>query len=303
MLTGNKARALLNTFLNSRSYYVWFFIVCFAGFCVILSRTNRMQMCVNNVTKHNPAILSSVTPSFRSLVDDDRINTKTEVDRKFLDYLTYSLRETAYAGAENYTQYYLARFGLKELENIRPIEPNLGKVINDYTSFQYPINIQSCSNRINHNNKSSIFIAVVSGPNYFEKRQAIRETWKLHLENNLVKSLIDVAGVGFFIGTSDDNRTKETINQEARQHNDIIQVNIVDSYKNLTLKTVSVLNWVVNFCPRVNFVLKVDDDHFINLRNLAATIRSLPISEKRIYGKAIGGNVPLRSGGANYRGY
>lgn len=96
------------------------------------------------------------------------------------------------------------------------------------------------------------------------------------------------------MGNTKDVRVQDAIEQENRNHSDIIQLNMMDSYENLTLKTVSILDWVVDYCPRVQFVLKVDDDVYVNVRNLAATIGALRPSDKSIYGRLIGGNIPAR---------
>lgn len=207
-------------------------------------------------------------------------------DKNFLD-----LRSTKYTGVESYTQYYIAQYGLKSLGQSLP---GLGPVINNCTSFQHPINIKSCDNEGSNLNKTTIFIAVVSAPDNFEKRNTIRATWKKHLKKDVVVGLMEVAGFAFLMGNTKDVRVQDAIEQENRNHSDIIQLNMMDSYENLTLKTVSILDWVVDYCPRVQFVLKVDDDVYVNVRNLAATIGALRPSDKSIYGRLIGGNIPAR---------
>ena len=79
------------------------------------------------------------------------------------------------------------------------------------------------------------------------------------------------------------------IEKEYRKHGDVIKVDISDTYNNLLLKSVSILNWVFKFCPRVDFLLKVDDDVYVNVRNLVATIRDLSLSDLSVYGKSAGG--------------
>ncbi|XP_049875212.1 beta-1,3-galactosyltransferase 5-like isoform X2 [Pectinophora gossypiella] len=48
----------------------------------------------------------------------------------------------------------------------------------------------------------------------------------------------------------------------------MIQGNCVDSYSNLTLKVLSMLEWADTYCPRAPRVLKTDDDVFPNLPRL-----------------------------------
>ena len=50
---------------------------------------------------------------------------------------------------------------------------------------------------------------------------------------------------------------------------DIIQENFLDSYNNLTLKSILMLKYVKNNCEnKVKYVMKCDDDTFINVPNL-----------------------------------
>ncbi len=205
-----------------------------------------------------------------------------------------------YAGVENYTKYTTARLGLHPLPNVRPIRADIGAVINDVTSFQYLVNIQqTCSTKNDADNLNSVFVVVVSAPSYFEKRDAIRRTWMQNLMDKTVRDLVNVAGFAFLVGLTDIENIQADIEKENRKHGDIIQVDILDTYNNLTLKSVSILNWVIKFCPQVNFVAKVDDDVYVNVRNLAATIRALSTSDSSIYGKGTGGNIPSRIEGRN----
>ena len=55
---------------------------------------------------------------------------------------------------------------------------------------------------------------------------------------------------------------------EAQKHGDIIVEDFIDSYTNLTLKSLFMLKWVVNRCSSVPFVLKTDDDMLINVRGI-----------------------------------
>ena len=47
-------------------------------------------------------------------------------------------------------------------------------------------------------------------------------------------------------------------------HGDLVQENFVDSYRNLTLKTLMAIRWASTYCSNANFVLKIDDDVLVN---------------------------------------
>lgn len=52
----------------------------------------------------------------------------------------------------------------------------------------------------------------------------------------------------FLVGQTDNNDTQAKIIEESRIHNDLIQESFLDSYNNLTLKTVMMLKWVTRNC-------------------------------------------------------
>ena len=54
-----------------------------------------------------------------------------------------------------------------------------------------------------------------------------------------------------------------------------------DSYHNLTLKTTFLLKWLSHRCPRAKFILKVDDDVFINTENLWTAIQTTKLMSAR----------------------
>lgn len=53
--------------------------------------------------------------------------------------------------------------------------------------------------------------------------------------------------------------------REKHIYDDLIIANFADSYDNLTLKTMATLEWIETFCNQSQFVLKTDDDMFINV--------------------------------------
>ncbi len=100
------------------------------------------------------------------------------------------LQNTPYPGVDNYTRYTVARLGLiLPLAGIEPRKPEYGPVINNVTSFRYPITIPACqtpdaSNGTSSNQQQpSVFVAVISAPGNFDKRNRIRQTWRTHLGN------------------------------------------------------------------------------------------------------------------------
>ncbi|XP_026316445.1 beta-1,3-galactosyltransferase 4-like [Hyposmocoma kahamanoa] len=91
-------------------------------------------------------------------------------------------------------------------------------------------------------------ILVASAPGHVEERNAIRQTWGSHAGR------ADVA-MAFRLGSSPASK-RAKLAAEDTLFGDLIIGNSVDSYRNLTFKTLS---------PRV---LKTDDDVFVNVPRL-----------------------------------
>ena len=103
----------------------------------------------------------------------------------------------------------------------------------------------------------------------------------MHNQSN--RSSVSLTGHGFILGLTGDFEIQKRIKVESKKFKDILQIDMVDGYYNLTLKVVGLLNWLKGHC-RVDFVLKVDDDVYINVRNLMSAMKPLNPSEKSIYG-------------------
>merc|ERR1712106_1093846 len=55
------------------------------------------------------------------------------------------------------------------------------------------------------------------------------------------------------------------VEEEWARFKDIVQGNFHDSYRNLTYKNIFGLLWVSNFCSQAEFVVKTDDDMYVDL--------------------------------------
>ena len=104
-----------------------------------------------------------------------------------------------------------------------------------------------------------IIVLVHSSTNNFERRAAIRQTW-----GNL--TLLDSYNlrVAFILGQSANKSLQSQINHEDALHGDIVQGKFLDTYHNLSQKHVLGLRWVSEYCKTAKFVVKVDDDVFLN---------------------------------------
>lgn len=123
-----------------------------------------------------------------------------------------------------------------------------------------------------------LFIPVA--PSNVEARDVIRKTWgneKLVLGQQ-VETL-------FILGVTrgaDAEQQQEKLRQESLQHHDLIQSNFQDSYRNLTIKTMVMLEWLAAHCRNVSYVIKIDSDMFLHVQNLVKLLLD-PSTAKQNY--------------------
>ena len=110
-----------------------------------------------------------------------------------------------------------------------------------------------------------------TAPSHYKRRMVIRETW------GNPKYYPDVkVRVVFVMGkTFDKEEVQSSLEYEAEQYGDIVQEDFLDSYKNLTYKGIGALKWVTKYCSHAKFVLKADDDIFVNTFTLLRHLKSL----------------------------
>ncbi|XP_029176745.1 beta-1,3-galactosyltransferase 1-like [Nylanderia fulva] len=115
-----------------------------------------------------------------------------------------------------------------------------------------------------------LLIIICSAVANQEARAAIRNTWanKYYLDN-LYNSTVKIA---FLLGQSDNDTLNNLIIEENSQYNDIVQERFLDTYNNLTLKSVMMLKWVTSNCDKVKYLMKTDDDMFVNIPLLLQTL-------------------------------
>ncbi|KAJ8686207.1 hypothetical protein QAD02_022001 [Eretmocerus hayati] len=116
-----------------------------------------------------------------------------------------------------------------------------------------------------------LLIVVCSAVRNVNARLAIRNTWgnKSHLDATYNSSVRLV----FLLGQSDNDTLNSFVMDEGHLYNDIIQESFHDTYNNLTLKSVMLLKWAVANCDKLTFLMKTDDDMFINVPALVKALK------------------------------
>lgn len=134
-----------------------------------------------------------------------------------------------------------------------------------------------------------LVVIIFSSPENFVQRQTIRRTWLLTKGNNSIKHY-------FALGTNSlSSRKLESLKEEHSSHEDILFLHSFrDSYTKLSEKLREVFKWVdknIHF----KFVLKVDDDSFVQLNALAGALKKLP--QEKLYWGFFDGQASVKTGG------
>ena len=96
-----------------------------------------------------------------------------------------------------------------------------------------------------------------------DRRNAIRETWGN--TTYVARELNTTTRVVFVLGKAvEDSQDISRIAEESSQYGDIVLVDYIDTYRNLTHKALSALRWIQTYCRQARFVLKTDDDVLVN---------------------------------------
>uniref|UniRef100_A0A8B9GV95 Hexosyltransferase n=2 Tax=Astyanax mexicanus TaxID=7994 RepID=A0A8B9GV95_ASTMX len=80
-------------------------------------------------------------------------------------------------------------------------------------------------------------------------------------------------------------------------HQDIVYVDFIDTYQNLTVKTMMIMNWLATYCPSARYAMKVDADIFVNVPYLVRYLQNQGESSQKdfITGSVINDGCPRRN--------
>lgn len=138
-----------------------------------------------------------------------------------------------------------------------------------------------------------LVVIIHTAPDHFQHRTRIRDTW------GHFKSLPNIS-VAFLIGKSDDDLIENGLLFENEIYNDIIRSDLVESYKYLTLKSISMLEWMSKKCHHAKFLLKIDDDVFLNVPKALHLVEEKMTETRKIYGYLVKDSGPSRSNDSKY---
>ncbi|XP_076137156.1 beta-1,3-galactosyltransferase 2-like [Alosa pseudoharengus] len=112
-------------------------------------------------------------------------------------------------------------------------------------------------------------------------RQAIRSTWgnETVVQGKVVTTLFLLGSLNSDVATP---MAKEMVYSESARHHDILQSDFLDTYLNLTIKTMVIMDWLATYCPGAAYAMKIDSDMFLNMENLMSLLL-MPQTPKQNY--------------------
>ena len=119
-----------------------------------------------------------------------------------------------------------------------------------------------------------IIAYVHTAPQHYKRRIVIRHTWGDSSYYDIQIRVVFVMG----LAADDVNASydvQRALEFEAARYGDIVQEDFLDTYRNLTYKAVAALRWISRYCSHARYVLKTDDDIFVNAFNLLRYLRRI----------------------------
>ncbi|XP_022646830.1 beta-1,3-galactosyltransferase 5-like isoform X3 [Varroa destructor] len=193
------------------------------------------------------------------------------------------------------TLYCLIYSPLGTWSNEPGVEPNLTWVLRQretFLSILQPTNLTALitPSESRCDPQRLLTIIVCSAVVNSNARQAIRETWATEAPRD--------SRVFFLVGRpphSNETQQQDKLEAEANHFDDLIQEDFLDTYNNLTLKSAFLLKWANSSgcAASSRFVLKTDDDMYINVHNLVSLLKARG-RPRMLLGALISKATPLR---------
>ncbi|XP_048776867.1 beta-1,3-galactosyltransferase 1-like [Ostrea edulis] len=152
-------------------------------------------------------------------------------------------------------------------------------------NYGYVLNNDGICDLKNSVDSIRIIILIFSTHANTDRRKALRESWLLPYRHNQ-----DNIRYAFLLGMTSNPSLQGRLETESALYKDIVQENFLDSYHNLTIKTVMALKWVITHCNHAKFMMKTDDDMYVNTESLKIALQQHGIQLLR----SVGGHCWLK---------
>ncbi|CAN7951816.1 unnamed protein product, partial [Ixodes pacificus] len=169
----------------------------------------------------------------------------------------------------------------EKTKGIAPPDSDESPNVKDYILYPPSLCMQK-----NSSTQLDYLIVIFSAPKNFDRRNAIRETWASEIKER------SNSRTAFLLAKTENDKVQQAIESESYLHADIIQGTHIDHYRNLTLKAKMMMRLVLKHCSKVSFLIKCDDDTFVNVENLLKVMQRKRTDA--IYGHLYANKRPYR---------
>ena len=138
-------------------------------------------------------------------------------------------------------------------------------------------------------------IIVCTKVDHVERRQIIRSTWGNVTPYQNVQ-------LGFLVGIPENSSSAlvKAVEEESRLHKDIVQTAHLDTYRNLSLKSTAMLDFLTKNCSNVRFHVKIDDDVYVRIPLMTRFLGSGLMQTDTIYGFTLPDSPVARENWSKY---
>ncbi|KAK3605452.1 hypothetical protein CHS0354_001420 [Potamilus streckersoni] len=163
-------------------------------------------------------------------------------------------------------------------------------------NFKYVIDNDVMCKLYNNSQEIDLLIFIFTTHQSQQERNAIRQTWLNYTNKNTAN-----IRYSFLLGEVQDENLRKLVEEENKIHSDIIKEDFVDTYQNLTYKTMMAFKYAITKCSHAKYVFKTDDDMWVNIPGLLKVIQR----EKTTLQMAVGGACrhgvgPIRNPGSKW---
>lgn len=121
----------------------------------------------------------------------------------------------------------------------------------------------------------SVFYIIRTHPRNLRWRSIVRSTWAASLKNSLV----------FVLGVERIGEMTEMVQAEGKIYDDLIVFDMIDTYSNMTLKSLNILRWIERSCQAPRFFIQGDPDIIAFPDEIASYTSTLDANFIAVYGK------------------
>ncbi|OWF55648.1 beta-1,3-galactosyltransferase brn-like [Mizuhopecten yessoensis] len=131
-------------------------------------------------------------------------------------------------------------------------------VINKYTHTETLVPAKTCVQGEGKSSEKHVFMIylIKSTPTNYARRNVIRKSWADEYKFPSIRLV-------FLMGFPVRSTLNEMIVAESKEFGDILQLDFIDTYYNLTLKAIGGIRWTAKNCPGAKFAIMGDDDYYV----------------------------------------